>query len=66
MSDDYGYCNSCGEEMWEGDDCCDDGEWVPAEDREPQPEDGPDYHQDHAAWERRQPSPSAASTEGSE
>lgn len=27
----YGYCNSCGEEMWEGDDCCDDGEWVPAD-----------------------------------
>lgn len=21
--------------------------------REPQPEDGPDYHEDHAAWERR-------------
>lgn len=23
-------------------------------DREPQPEDGPDYHADHAAWVRRQ------------
>jgi hypothetical protein len=23
-------------------------------DREPQPSDGPDYHADHAAWERRQ------------
>jgi hypothetical protein len=28
--DGYGYCNSCGEEMWEGDDCCDDGEWTAA------------------------------------
>lgn len=23
----YGYCNSCGEEMWIGEECCDDGEW---------------------------------------
>lgn len=22
-------------------------------DREPQPDDGPDYHEDHQAWERR-------------
>ena len=28
--EDYGYCNSCGEEMWIADECCEDGEWVPA------------------------------------
>lgn len=26
---DYGYCNSCGEEMYRSDECCEDGEWVP-------------------------------------
>lgn len=26
--DEYGYCNACGEEMWDGDECCDGGEWV--------------------------------------
>lgn len=28
----WGYCNSCGEEMQEGDECCEDGEWMPYDD----------------------------------
>lgn len=27
---------------------------IESDDPEPQPSDGPDYHEEHAAWERRQ------------
>jgi hypothetical protein len=28
--------------------------WLAEKDREPQPGDGPEYHEDHAAWVRRE------------
>lgn len=28
--EDYGYCNACGEETRQNDECCEDGEWIPA------------------------------------
>jgi hypothetical protein len=34
-------------------------------DREPQPEDGPDYHADHAAWEEHQHRGQSADPPGS-
>lgn len=34
------------------------------DDREPQPSDGPDYHADHDAWERRQPFYGSGTQEG--